>query len=541
MRRKDVPSSGRRWLFVFLAVASVFVAARLWRLNASCLWFDEIFSIHASRHSWTDLLHFVAADIIHPPLFYALLKIWIVIGGESRLWLRLFTALTSILTILPFVLLGRELRLTRSEVSLALLLMAVNGYLIKYAQELRMYSLLLFFALFSLWLFVKILNSATASKKQLLALFTINLLLVYTHYSGWFLVTLETMAPLICRRDKVRPFLAALAGVILAYLPWVYAVVVAAEPGKGLGQNIGWVARPRLRELAEYAVLLNKPFLFSQSSLDSGTNRLITILVLLLIGIPLLAFCWKVFRPGLRDETGRIRIARWLVIFSFAPALAAFFLSWAMKYSIWGTRHLIIAAGTYSILVALALQGIRRNWIRTTAFLVLGCWSVLSGAVFLIRPQPVFIWCAWDQLAKQMILVEPQSSAAPRVYAHEDLIAYHLWFSLGSPENQEPRVLLVKGVPGVLNDDAYFLPRAFNGISTQDTAAATDHRFWLAFRSKQLSEVGQPLSWWREKGYSVNRILSTKAQGQHALLVELQRNQSAGGPIQPPEFNRTGR
>ena len=33
--------------------------------------------------------------------------------------------------------------------------MAVNGYLIKYAQEVRMYSLLLFFTVCSLWLFIK--------------------------------------------------------------------------------------------------------------------------------------------------------------------------------------------------------------------------------------------------------------------------------------------------------------------------------------------------------------------------------------------------
>ena len=48
-----------------------------------------------------DLLGFVAADIIHPPLFYALLKVWISIGGESLFWLRLFPLLTSIAVIIP--------------------------------------------------------------------------------------------------------------------------------------------------------------------------------------------------------------------------------------------------------------------------------------------------------------------------------------------------------------------------------------------------------------------------------------------------------
>lgn len=528
----DAPYATRRSLLLFVAVVSVFVAARLWRLNASCLWFDEIFSIHASRHSWSGLIHFVAADVIHPPLFYALLKIWIGIGGESLLWVRLFAATTSMLTIVPFFFLSRELRLTQSELNLALLLMAINGYLIKYAQELRMYSLLLFFALCSLWLFVKFLNSPTNSRKQLLTLFVINLLLVYTHYSGWLLVGVEIIPLAMCRRGKLRPFLVALTALILAYTPWIYGVLVAAESGKGLGQNIGWVGRPRLQELAELFVVLNKPFLFSQSSADAQSNIWMAVFVLLLLGLPLLSFCWQACNPRMPDQMHRIRIVRWLFIFSFAPALLAFCLSWVMKYSIWGTRHMIIGAGTYSILVAMALQGLRRDWIRTTAFLILGCWSVVSGAVFLLRTPPVFIWCAWDQVANQMILVEPYSPAALPVYAHEDLIAYHLWFGLSAPENQRFRVVLVKGVPGVLDDPAYFLPRDFTEISTQDSSAPTDPRLWVAFRGKQWNDASPPLSWWREKDYRVNRVLSTTAQGQQAFLVELQRNQTANGPIQ---------
>ena len=35
-----------------IALTALYVAARLWRLTASCLWFDEIFSVHAARHPW---------------------------------------------------------------------------------------------------------------------------------------------------------------------------------------------------------------------------------------------------------------------------------------------------------------------------------------------------------------------------------------------------------------------------------------------------------------------------------------------------------
>ena len=53
-----------------LAAISVgYVLVRFWGTTTSCLWFDEIFGIHASEHSWGDMLWFVALDLIHPPLF----------------------------------------------------------------------------------------------------------------------------------------------------------------------------------------------------------------------------------------------------------------------------------------------------------------------------------------------------------------------------------------------------------------------------------------------------------------------------------------
>ncbi|MBK8149346.1 MAG: hypothetical protein IPK58_14375 [Acidobacteria bacterium] len=58
---------------IFLLAA--YVVLRFWRLEDSCLWFDEIFSVHAASMPWSGILGFVAQDLIHPPLFYVLLKL----------------------------------------------------------------------------------------------------------------------------------------------------------------------------------------------------------------------------------------------------------------------------------------------------------------------------------------------------------------------------------------------------------------------------------------------------------------------------------
>src|SRR5687768_9074896 len=165
---------------IVLAIAFLtFVAARLWHLSATCLWFDEVFSVHAARHTWAEMFKFVAADIIHPPLFYAVLKIWIGIGGESLVWLRLLSVLFAVAGIAPFYLLCRELNLKPNERNLAFTLIAVSGFLIKYTQEVRMYSLLLLLSVTSIWLFVRLLRNSR--RRALAALTVCNLLLVYTH------------------------------------------------------------------------------------------------------------------------------------------------------------------------------------------------------------------------------------------------------------------------------------------------------------------------------------------------------------------------
>src|SRR5215218_3548756 len=139
--------------FALAALCALYAAARLWRLTDSCLWFDEFFSVHAAEYDWGSLFWFVAQDLIHPPLFYSLLKIWITFGGESILWLRLLPVLFACLALVPFFLLCRELKQEFWTIALALFLLSVNGTFIKYAQLVRMYSLLMFVSLVSIWLF----------------------------------------------------------------------------------------------------------------------------------------------------------------------------------------------------------------------------------------------------------------------------------------------------------------------------------------------------------------------------------------------------
>lgn len=526
LMRTDNEAAERKSLSTLLTVAIIvlFVAVRLWRLSVSCLWFDEIFSVHAARHGWAELLRFVAADIIHPPLFYLLLKIWISVGGESLLWLRLLPALFSIAAIIPFLLLCRELELKGNERNLALLLLAVNGYLIKYAQELRMYSLLMFLSLCSLWLFVKLFRGERAWHKQLLSLFPVNSLLVYSHYAGWIVVVVEILALVIWQRPKARRFLITIAITLVAYAPWAFLVTANIEAGKGLAQNIGWVMRPTLWDITQFYALLNKPFWFIQSTAARPYDLLTAIFALMLLGAPLVLLSMRFWRLRLPLSDSSVQTFRALFLFTLGPVVIVFALSWLLPRSIWGTRHLIIVAAPYAILVSVAVIRLPRNWHRIAVGLVLGSWFLLAGVAWAIARPPVYIWCAWEMLARRLETNAPQSAPEVRVYAFEDLVAYHLWFASSSSPGKQFQVTVVKGIEGIQEDAAYFLPRRFNEIAVVNGAAQiSGDEIWIAYRGAGWDETRPPLSTLENMGYTMRDVYSIQAQGQQAFIVRMGR------------------
>ena len=87
---------------VFILVVILFVGLRFWKITSFSLWGGEAFSMIGVKQTWTGMFSYVIADIVHPPLFYILLKLWIALGGESLLWLKLLPVLSSVALVVPF-------------------------------------------------------------------------------------------------------------------------------------------------------------------------------------------------------------------------------------------------------------------------------------------------------------------------------------------------------------------------------------------------------------------------------------------------------
>lgn len=491
---------------VLILVCALYVAARAWRLTDSCLWFDEIFSIHAAEHPWNQLFWFVAQDLIHPPLFYIRLKLWIAVVGDSLYWLRMLPVIISVVAIAPFLLLCRELKLDRATTALAFFLLAVNGSLIKYSQEVRMYSLLLCLSLVSMWLFARYFHRG----KSLVPLIIVNVLMVYTHYFGWLVLASEVALIACFQRIKWRRMAAMTAVVFAAFLPWIIAVFSAARAGSDLGQNIGWMTRPGPREIGVFIFDLIEPFYYQASSAEPSS--------IFRVSVPILLICLAAGATWLarwKDRTADERNTLYLLsILAGLPAAAAFVASWLFPYSIWGTRHLVIVFAPLTILIAIAVTRLPTNWMRTAVITLTILFCAYSFALQGLRPTPVYSWCTWAELSAD-------TRADAPIYATEELIAYHIWFA-NRRDAARSSVIKIDNVHGVGEDRAFFLPRGFDGVGRRDVAQIDETRFWFAYRTGP-SENEAAMRDFLDKGYRISARRTAGTLEDTSVIVLLER------------------
>ena len=164
------------------------LALRLYGLDADSLWLDEVKTLTTSKLSFMPMLNFQARDSVHPPLLYLVTGLFIGLFGESDFVVRLQAALFGALAVLLTYKLGETLW-TRREGVIGALLLAVSAYHIRYSQEARHYSLMVFLAVLSLIFLLKALKE---DRKGMWLLFAVcTSLNLYTHYYAFLILPSE--------------------------------------------------------------------------------------------------------------------------------------------------------------------------------------------------------------------------------------------------------------------------------------------------------------------------------------------------------------
>ena len=132
-----------RWTpFILAGITAVGFILRVWEIGAKGLWLDEAFSVWLGWKPLSELLAWVVKIDQHPPLYYTLLHFWIKIAGDNPDDVRMLSAILGTLTIPVMFLLGRRLMGTTVGL-LAALILALSPFHVRFAQETRMYTLLM--------------------------------------------------------------------------------------------------------------------------------------------------------------------------------------------------------------------------------------------------------------------------------------------------------------------------------------------------------------------------------------------------------------
>jgi hypothetical protein len=396
------------------AIIGLFLFLRVWRLTDVSLDGDEIFSLLLARSDWHSLFTAAIKDAIHPPFFYLLLKIWVGIGGESLLWLRLFPVAASTLSLLPLFMLCTDLGISRGARNLAVFIASVHPYAIYFAQHMRMYCLLALFGLTSIWAFERYLKDGT--RRDLLILATTNLLLVYSHYYGWLIVGLEFCYLLWRKRSAVLPFILGSAVVLVVFMPWAWAAAQALHAKGGLADNLSWVPRPNINDLSWFYVELSgmaEPVRYG-----------------LQVTTAIMAF---LFLTNRRRHEPRFH---WLIVASLAPALVTFSISHWLSQSIWGSRHLIFTLWPFLLVVADVVWRLH-SAARAAVLALVVLWAGFSARAY----SPEDLKIRWDRLTLAMLDAENNGAARVPLYSVDPYLHYPIWFHLESLKDQRLKQL----------------------------------------------------------------------------------------------------
>lgn len=212
---------------------------------------DEMFSRHVALSEASQALSLVKQDLVHPPLYYLLLKETLPKGSPaSALDIRRLSLAAGIASIMIVILAGALVAPLRGPAMLAALLLALNGTHIFYSQQARSYALFCFLAgLLLLW--ALLLDRHEGDWAFWAAGTSLMTALLYTHYFGAFYCVAVILPVLLSKSPHRVKLLAVGSGVVAftAFLPWVYQEVPFYRGKSGISANLDWQGLPTFFDL----------------------------------------------------------------------------------------------------------------------------------------------------------------------------------------------------------------------------------------------------------------------------------------------------
>lgn len=316
-------------------LAFIVVIAAILRFHNLCareFWYDEAFTSILIKQPWSSFFNLILKDL-HPPFYYICLKGWSYISGYSDFGLRSFSALIGVL-IIPLTYCFIE-KLSGNKV-LALitsLVFAVNPFLIRYSQEARSYSLLVFLIIGTIYFFYN---------RRWFLFSLLFSLAIFTHYISIFLLPSLLIFAAIKYLKSRDLDIKELISLLLPTTLLVFWAPILRTHFDNANTLLGWVEKPQFRYLFSSV----EAFIFGSNF--GGLKSLI--LVALILGVSIYFFVKSTKENKLKGF--------FLILFSIVPFLEVFLVSRCLNIGLYIDRVLIGFLAVFVIYLIFSLQAL---------------------------------------------------------------------------------------------------------------------------------------------------------------------------------------
>lgn len=240
-------------LFILALILILGLVLRLLDIGKTSFWYDEAFTGNVIKLSWKEMFSVIAADRVHPPLFYILIRSWSILLGVTEVSLRGFSVFFGIGTIALAYFFGKQLfnknKFPITGMVLALVV-AISPFFVTYSIEARAYSLLAFLALGLAFSTLKLLSTDGKERTKYLVL-TILLTIIFcgTHYLQVVFVIALICAGIIYKLVFTEKGLNKKNLYICLGIVSMIVLLLAVLPLKQLAPSVGFTSMWWIKEL----------------------------------------------------------------------------------------------------------------------------------------------------------------------------------------------------------------------------------------------------------------------------------------------------
>lgn len=321
------------------AISALGAALQLHAITAKSFWLDEGSSITMSRLDWFNFIRIMWRREMNMMLYYLLLRGWLHLG-DSVAWIRGLSVVFAVAAIPAIFVLGRKMLGTSFGLVSALLL-SVNAFQVRYAQEARSYSLLVLLLILASYFFVTAIESGR--RRDWNGYIVASSLAIYAHFFAVLVVVAHWVALHLMKRmgvpvsapDVQGQFRRSARLTALWTAPiWIFIATTGAGP-------IAWIPRPGLGDIIG---LLKK--------LSGNADTLQLVIYCAFVGLGLMAGAVAVKR---KRPDGPVYVL--LTCWFFVPLIIVLLVSIARP--VFAPRYLMISLPAWLMLTAAGITAQR--------------------------------------------------------------------------------------------------------------------------------------------------------------------------------------